>query len=163
MAKASPRGKKRKKPEASPERPTPARGAKSSDETPELLPPPERITRHVQPLGPRVLIRIIKHPDRLDSGLFLPKGAKDDSAQALLGQVLEVARTMPKAESGFFETDDSHDPYDLGANVSGIPVEAKVLVAKERGVAVPWDDTLRIVEVRHILAIVDEIPEGEIQ
>lgn len=129
-------------------------------------PPPPKISRHVQPLGPRVLVRIIKDPDRLDSGLFLPEGAKDSTRQALLGEVIEVARTMPKVA---YELDDDEDADEegeiasLGQNVSGIPLGAKVLFGKSRGLTVPWDDTLRIVDVRHLLAIVDEISEDEIQ
>lgn len=127
-------------------------------------PPPPKVTRHVQPLGPRVLVRIIKDPDRLESGLFLPEGAKEGLRQALLGEVVEVARTMAKVA---YELDDDDDDEDegasLGENVSGVPLGAKVLFGKQRGLAVPWDETLRVVDVRHLLAIVDEIPEDEIQ
>ncbi|MCA9709164.1 MAG: co-chaperone GroES [Myxococcales bacterium] len=130
--------------------------------------PPRRITRHVQPLGPRVLVRVIKSPDRSETGLFLPQGVKEDNAMALLGEVVEVARTMPKAErlAGDDEDDDQDDEerrVDLGKNVSGVPLGSNVLFEKERGVIVPWDDTLRLIEVRHILAIVDIITEDEIQ
>lgn len=113
-------------------------------------------SRHIQPLGPRVLVRVLKTPDRSETGLFLPEGVKDDNAKALMGEVVEVARTMPK-------TDDDDERVDLGRNVSGIPVTAKVLFEKERGVAIPWDETLRVLEVRHILAIVDIISEDKIQ
>lgn len=129
------------------------------------LAPPPKLTRHVQPLGPRVLVRVIKDPDRLDSGLFLPEGAKENAQQALLGEVVEVARTMPRV--GFDLDDDDYDddelPLDLGENVSGIPLGAKVLFGKARGIAVPWDESLRLVDVRYLLAIVDEISEDEIQ
>lgn len=131
-------------------------------------PPPPKLTRHVQPLGPRVLVRIIKDPDRLESGLFLPEGAKENTRQALLGEVVEVARTMPKV--GFDYDDPEHDEDDddeeginFGENVSGIPLGAKVLFGKFRGLTVPWDESLRIVDVRHLLAIVDEISEDKIQ
>lgn len=134
-------------------------------------PPPPKLTRHVQPLGPRVLVRILKDPDRLESGLFLPEGAKENARQALLGEVVEVARTMPKV--GFEYDELEHDPHDyddddeegvsFGENVSGIPLGAKVLFGKHRGLSIPWDESLRIVDVRHLLAIVDEIPEDEIQ
>jgi co-chaperonin GroES (HSP10) len=125
---------------------------------------PKRFARHVQPLGPRVLVRIQKGADRLDSGLFLPKGAKDEHAEALFCEVLEVARTMPNMPG----VDDSNDGDptirpDLGANVSGIPVGAKVLIAKQHGIAIPWDETLRLVEVRRVLAIVEEIARDELQ
>jgi co-chaperonin GroES (HSP10) len=129
-------------------------------------PPPPKVTRHVQPLGPRVLVRVIKDPDRLDSGLFLPEGAKENARQALLGEVVEVARTMPKVAYEVDLDDDDDDDDDgagFGANVSGIPLGAKVLFGKARGLAVPWDESLRVVDVRYLLAIVDEIPEDEIQ
>lgn len=130
----------------------------------EIEDPPQSFARHVQPLGPRVLVRLLKSADRLDSGLFLPQGAKDDHAEAVFCEVLEVARTMPNMPG----VDDSHDGDamtrpDLGANVSGIPVGAKVLIAKQHGIAIPWDDTLRLVEVRRILAIVEEISRDKLQ
>lgn len=121
----------------------------------------------MQPLGPRVLVRIIKDPDRLESGLFLPEGAKESTRDAALGEVVEVARTMPKLDLNNLSIDDDEDEDeddpDLGRNVSGIPLGAKVLFGKHRGLTVPWDESLRIVDVRHLLAIVDEIPEDEIQ
>ena len=51
----------------------------------------------------------------------------------------------------------------LGKNVSGVPLGANVLFEKDRGIAVPWDDSLRILEVRYVLAIVDIIGQDEIQ
>lgn len=137
---------------------------------PDSDPPSEevaRVSRHVQPVGPRILVRIVKGPDRSESGLFLPQGVKEDHAAALLGEVLEVARTMPKA--GALVDDDDHDDgdddsrLDLGKNVSGIPLGANVLFEKERGVMVPWDESLRLLEVRHVLALVDIIREDELQ
>lgn len=129
--------------------------------------PPPKLTRHVQPLGPRVLVRVIKDPDRLDSGLFLPEGAKENAQQAVLGEVVEVARTMPRVGLDLDDDDDDYDDddagLDLGANVSGIPLGARVLFGKGRGIAVPWDESLRLVDVRYLLAIVDEIGEDEIQ
>lgn len=129
--------------------------------------PPRRVSRHIQPLGPRVLVRVVKSPDRSEAGLFLPQGVKDDKAEALLGEVVEVARTMPKVdelpEEDEDEADDDGDRPDLGRNVSGVPLGANVLFEKERGVVVPWDESLRVIEVRYILAIVDIISEDEIQ
>lgn len=125
---------------------------------------PARVSRHVQPLGPRVLIRVIKTPDRSESGLYLPAGAKDSHSEALLAEVVEVARTMPKAayiDDG--EDDDEAERPGLGENVSGIPVGAQVLFARDQGVTVPWDDSLRLLSVRHVLAIVDIIPEDNLQ
>ncbi|MFV8754950.1 co-chaperone GroES [Nannocystaceae bacterium ST9] len=127
-------------------------------------PPPPKVTRHVQPLGPRVLVRVIKDPDRLESGLFLPEGAKENAQQALLGEVVEVARTMPRVGFDLDDDEDDDDPeLDLGENVSGVPLGSKVLFGKGRGIAVPWDESLRLVDVRYLLAIVDEIDEDEIQ
>jgi co-chaperonin GroES (HSP10) len=129
-------------------------------------PGPRRVSRHVQPLGPRVLVRIMKSPNRLESGLYLPEGAKDAQVEALMGEVVEVARTHPRTNSFDDEDegadDDAFDP-DLGENVSGIPLAATVLFGKDKGVAIPWDESLRLVDVRHVLAIVEEIPEDKIQ
>ena len=145
-------------------RSAPPKHRDEDDSPPEPPEPPKRVTRHVQPLGPRVLVRVIKTPDRSEAGLFLPQGVKDDNAMALLGEVVEVARTMPKADPLVDDDDDDDDKHvDLGKNVSGIPLGANVLFEKERGEVVPWDDTLRIIEVRYILAIVDIITEDEIQ
>ena len=125
---------------------------------------PTPVSRHVQPVGPRVLVRILKSPDRSESGLFLPQGVKDASSAALLGEVLEVARTMPKTETVSDEDEGDDDrPIDLGKNVSGIPLGANVLFEKEKGVTVPWDESLRLLEVRHVLALVDLITEDELQ
>lgn len=129
--------------------------------------PPQRVSRHVQPVGPRVLVRIVKSPDRSETGLFLPQGVKDNNASALLGEVLEVARTLPHADlSDEDDGDEERDTVrhaDFGKNVSGIPLGANVLFEKERGVSVPWDDSLRLLEVRHVLALVDIISEDELQ
>lgn len=125
---------------------------------------PRKVSRHVQPVGPRVLVRLIKTPDRSESGLYLPAGARENHSEALLAEVVEVARTMPRAayiDDG--EDDDDDDRPDLGENVSGIPVGAQVLFSKDQGVTVPWDDSLRLLSVRHILAIVDIIPESDLQ
>ena len=111
-----------------------------------VTPDPEpvaRVSRHIQPLGPRVLVRVVKHPDRSEAGLFLPQGVKENHAAALLG--------------------DENDDDALGKNVSGVPLGANVLFEKDRGIAVPWDDSLRILEVRYVLAIVDIIGQDDIQ
>jgi co-chaperonin GroES (HSP10) len=150
-------------------KPEPPAPASASISEPEAPAPSLPAARHVQPVGPRVLVRIIKSPDRLDSGLFLPQGVKDSGAAALLGEVVEVARTMPKAESEpthrrSNRDDDDDDPdIDFGQNVSGIPLGSNVLFERDRGVAVPWDETLRLLDVRHVLAIVDIISQDDIQ
>jgi len=124
---------------------------------------PRKVSRHIQPLGPRVLVRLVKTPDRSESGLYLPAGAKESHSEALLAEVVEVARTQPKAAYIADDDDDDDDDTGLGANVSGIPVGAQVLFAKDQGIAVPWDETLRLLSVRHVLAIVDIIPEDNLQ
>jgi co-chaperonin GroES (HSP10) len=145
-----------------------ARPERNRDDDPQAPPePPPRVTRHIQPLGPRVLVRVVRSPDRSEAGLFLPQGVKDQNSMALLGEVVEVARTLPKADAlgDDDERDDDEDAArpDLGKNVSGIPLGAHVLFEKERGVIVPWDENLRVIEVRYVLAIVDLISQEEIQ
>jgi hypothetical protein len=46
---------------------------------------------------------------------------------------------------------------DEEANISGIPLGALVLIGKHAGVRVPWDDNLRLVETKEILALVHEM------
>jgi co-chaperonin GroES (HSP10) len=137
------------------------------DDAPVAITPAPKVSRHIRPLGPRVLVRVIKHEDRSEAGLFLPTGVKDAHAAALFGEVVEVARTMPKDDGATMVEPDADDDSDerptLGTNVSGVPLGANVLFEKERGVVVPWDESLRILEVRYVLAIVDVIPQEEIQ
>ena len=146
-----------------------ARAPEDEDDKPLTEDPPiPRVSRHIQPVGPRVLVRIVKEADRSEAGLFLPAGVKESNAAALLGEVVEVARTMAKATLPPDEDDSDEDSEaaaraSLGKNVSGIPLGANVLFEKERGVAVPWDENLRILEVRHVLALVDIISQDEIQ
>lgn len=112
----------------------------------------KKIVRHIMPLGPRVLVRVIHEEDVAESGLYLPQGAKERMQEALYGEVVEVARAEPRdpTEEGF------------GVNVAGVPHGAKVLFGKNAGVRVPWDDDLRILETKEVLATVEEIPEEEI-
>ena len=110
-----------------------------------------KVVRHIRPLGPRVLVRVLKEEDVAESGLFLPEGAKERGQEALYGEVLEVARAEPT------------DPKDgFGANVAGVPHGAKVLFGKNAGTKVPWNDDLRLLETKEVLATVEEIPESEI-
>jgi co-chaperonin GroES (HSP10) len=111
-----------------------------------------RVVRHIMPLGPRVLVRVVPDDDRAESGLYLPQGARERSQEALYGEVVEVARAEPTdpAEEGF------------GVNVAGVPHGAKVLFQKTAGVKVPWDDGLRLLETKEVLATVDEIGEDEL-
>jgi chaperonin GroES len=112
---------------------------------PSPLAPPDDKSRHVKPLGPRVLVRILPGDDRSRGGLFLPPGSKDAVASAAFGEVIEVARAG----------EDDDEPF--GKNVSGIPEGVKVLFPKTEGLPVPWDDALRVLEVKHIFAVVEEI------
>jgi co-chaperonin GroES (HSP10) len=98
------------------------------------------------PLGMRVLVRIIPSEDRSAAGLYLPPGAKDAIAQAAYAEVVEVARA------------NADDPEEdgFGSNVSGIPEGSRVLFRKDEGVPIPWDEELRLVDVKEILAVVEE-------
>ena len=42
-------------------------------------------------------------------------------------------------------------------NVSGVPHGAHVLFRKDAGVRVPWDERLRVIDVKDILATVEEV------
>lgn len=104
---------------------------------------PRRI-RRLSPMGMRVVVRIEKSGNVTDTGLYLPEGAKDALNESILAEVIEVASALDS--TSFEET-----------NVSGVPLGAKVLIPKNSGVRVPWDDQLRLVETKEVLAIVDEI------
>ena len=108
------------------------------------LAPHDNRTRHVKPVGPRVLVRLESGDNRSSGGLYLPAGAKEATTVAAYGIVVEVARA-------------SEDGDDFGENVSGIPEGAKVLFPKDKGLPVPWDDNLLVIDVKDINAIVDEI------
>jgi chaperonin GroES len=99
--------------------------------------------RLILPLGLRVLVSVIRDEDRTDAGLYLPEGAKEQHNEALYGEVIEVARDKPTTA-------------ELAENVSGVPHGSKVLFKKEAGVKVPWDDKLRLLDVKDILATVEE-------
>ncbi len=107
-----------------------------------------KLFRVILPLGMRVLVRVLKDQDRTDAGLYLPAGAKEQHDEALYGEVIEVARDKPS----------SSEP---GENISGVPNGSRILFRKEAGVRVPWDDTLRLLEVKDILATVEEHGEEE--
>jgi co-chaperonin GroES (HSP10) len=123
-----------------------------TDFDPELLPVPAsksarelRRVRRINPLGPRVVVRVCRDSNVSDGGLYLPEGAKQSMSESIQAQVVEVASAV--------DADTEEE-----TNVSGIPFGAMVLIPKTAGVRVPWDDELRVVETREILAIVDEIP-----
>lgn len=79
-----------------------------------------------------------------EGGLYLPETAKKQMSESLLAEVLEVASAHDS------ETDEE-------TNISGIPMGALVLIGKNVGTAIPWDQALRIVDTKDILGIVDEV------
>jgi co-chaperonin GroES (HSP10) len=100
------------------------------------------------PLGMRVLVQLIRVEERTDGGLYLPAGAKEAKDEAFYGKVVEVARDRPTTS-------------EVSENVSGVPFGANVLFRKEAGVRVPWDDRLRLIDVKDILATVEEVSDDE--
>ena len=119
----------------------------SSNETSDD-PPSTKPHRLILPLGLRVLVQVERIDERTDAGLYLPVGAKEAHDEALYGKVIEVARDRPTSD-------------DVTENVSGVPHGALVLFRKEAGVRVPWDDRLRLIDVKDILATVEEVMVGE--
>ena len=100
--------------------------------------------RKISPLGMRVVVRIRRDIDRTETGLYLPEGARQSMQDSLVGEVLEVARAL--------DSDTEEE-----ANISGIPEGSLVLIPKNCGVKIPWDDELRIVETKEVLALVTEV------
>lgn len=100
--------------------------------------------RRINPLGMRVVVRIRKDANQTETGLYLPEGAKQAMEESLLAEVLEVASAIDE---------DTREE----ANISGIPNGALVLIPRDAGTKVPWDDELRIVETKEVLAIVHEV------
>ena len=100
--------------------------------------------RRINPLGMRVVVRIQAEQNVSDGGLYLPEGAKQNTQESLMAEVLEVASAL-----------DARTNEET--NVSGIPLGATVLIKKSAGVRVPWDDQLRVVETSEVLAIGSEI------
>ena len=100
--------------------------------------------RRLHPLGLRVVAKIVKEANLTDGGLYLPEGAKEASQESVLAQVIEVASAL-----------DTRTEEET--NISGIPLGSMVLIPKTVGVKVPWDESLRIIDTREVLALVDEI------
>jgi co-chaperonin GroES (HSP10) len=100
--------------------------------------------RRLHPLGLRVVAKIIKDNNISDGGLYLPEGAKEATQESVLAQVIEVASAL-----------DARTEEET--NISGIPLGSMVLIPKNVGIKVPWDDNLRIIDTREVLAVVDEI------
>lgn len=105
--------------------------------------PVSRHLRSISPLGMRVVIRLRVDSNMTDGGLYLPEGAKQNLQESLLGEVIEVASAIDN------ESDEE-------TNISGVPLGALVLIPKKAGITVPWDDNLRIVDTKEVLAIVNE-------
>lgn len=114
-----------------------------------LVEAPRRRIRHIQPLGMRVLVRLAPEEQRTTGGLFLPQGVAQKHEDALFGEVIEVARAHGGEDEG------------LGENVSGVPAGALVLFPKDAGHRVPWDHDLRLIEVKQVLAVVEEVDYEE--
>lgn len=104
---------------------------------------PKKI-RRVHPLGLRVLVKIQEDSNTTDGGLYLPEGAKSSMAESVLAEVIEVASAHD-------------DQLSEEANISGIPLGAVVLIGKNTGVKVPWDERIRIVDSKDVLGIVNEV------
>ena len=107
-----------------------------------------RSHRLILPLGLRVLVKVLKDEDRTDAGLYLPEGSKEQHNEAHYGEVIEVARDKPTTS-------------EPGENVSGVPNGSRVLFKKNAGVRVPWDEQLRLLDVKDILATVEEHSDSE--
>lgn len=122
----------------------PENAAKSGGFSKPAFEPSQRQIRRLHPLGLRVVARIQRDSNVTDSGLYLPEGARESAQESVVAQVIEVASAV--------DSDTSEE-----TNVSGVPLGATILFPKNVGVRVPWDDDLRIVETREILALVDEI------
>lgn len=96
----------------------------------------------------RILVRLIRDEERTDAGLYLPQGAKEAQDEAMYGEVIEVARDRPTSD-------------DLAENVSGVPHGARILYRKDAGVRVPWDEKLRLLDVKDVLATVEELTDED--
>ena len=79
-----------------------------------------------------------------EGGLYLPEGAKEAMVESILCEVIEVASAL----------DNSTEEE---TNVSGVPLGSRVLISRRAGIKVPWDDQLRIVETKDVLATVEQI------
>lgn len=100
--------------------------------------------RSILPLGMRVVVNILDIDNTTEGGLYLPENAKSNMSESILAKVIEVASAIDN------DTDEE-------ANISGIPLGAVVLIERSVGIKVPWDDSLRIVDSKDILAMVEEV------
>lgn len=104
----------------------------------------ERTIHSINPLGMRVLVKIMDNQNQSKGGLYIPENAKENMSESVIAQIIAVASA----------TDDETEEE---TNVSGLPKDAIVLIEKDIGIRVPWDDKLRIVETIDVLAIVEQI------
>lgn len=104
----------------------------------------KKTIRRINPLGMRVLVRIRDLEEVTEGGLYLPENARNKMSESVIAEVLEVASAID---------DDTNEE----ANISGIPNGALVLIQKNIGVCVPWDDSLRVIETKDVLGIVHEV------
>ena len=51
----------------------------------------------------------------------------------------------------------------FGENVSGVPLGAFVLFPKKEGIRVPWDENLRLLHVKNVVAVVEEVDAEALQ
>ncbi len=101
--------------------------------------------RKISPLGMRIVVSLIKDKSNMtDGGLYLPEGSKEKMQDSLLAEVIEVASALDK-------------DTDTEENISGIPLHSVVLIPKGVGIQIPWNDLLRIVETKDVLATIEEI------
>ena len=102
----------------------------------------EKTVHSINPLGMRVLVEILDARDRSNGGLYIPDNAKEKMSESILAKVIAVASA--EDEDTFEET-----------NISGIPLNAYVLIENNVGIRVPWNDRLRLVETIDVLAIIE--------
>ncbi len=96
----------------------------------------------INPLGMRVLVKILVPHEKSNGGLYIPDNAKDNLSESVIAQVVAVAMANEEED-------------DEPTNISGIPQDALVLIEKAIGIKVPWDDNLRIIETADVLAIIE--------
>lgn len=106
--------------------------------------PARKTLRNINPLGMRVVVRLRPDNKVSEGGLYLPDSVRDTMHESVLGEVVEVASAV--------DIDSEEE-----TNVSGIPLGALVLIPRKAGVRVPWDDELRVVDTKDVLAIVTEL------
>ena len=98
----------------------------------------------INPLGMRVVVRIPKDVNMTKGGLYLPEGAKEHMEESLVAEVVEVANAI--------DSDTQEE-----TNISGIPLGALVLISRASGIRVPWDESLRIIDTKDVLATIEEV------